>query len=117
LSGRAWLLREPGSGTRTLNERFLSERDMSPRVLELGSNGAIKQAARAGLGISLVSRAAVESELSSGWLGEIPLRDAPLTRLWYVLHSAVGPSRAVVTQPLDHVRAGYAAGSAVAPSA
>ena len=34
-------------------------------MLTLGSNGAIKQAARAGLGIALQSRAAVELELSS----------------------------------------------------
>jgi len=60
LAGRAWLLREPGSGTRALNEQFLADRGLTPRVLELGSNGAIKQAARAGLGISLLSRAAVE---------------------------------------------------------
>src|SRR6185437_1360628 len=58
LAGRPWLLREPGSGTRALNEQFLADRGLAPRVLELGSNGAIKQAARAGLGISLLSRAA-----------------------------------------------------------
>ena len=71
LAGRAWLLREPGSGTRALNEQFLAERGLTPRILELGSNGAIKQAARAGLGISLLSRAAVEAELAGGQLGEI----------------------------------------------
>jgi DNA-binding transcriptional LysR family regulator len=109
LAGRAWLLREPGSGTRALNEQFLADRGLSPRILELGSNGAIKQAARAGLGVSLLSRAAVESEITSGRLGEIRLRDGPLTRPWYVLRSAVGPSRNVVTELMDHLRAYYAA--------
>jgi LysR family transcriptional regulator, low CO2-responsive transcriptional regulator len=104
LGGRAWLLREPGSGTRTLNEQFLADRGLTPRFLELGSNGAIKQAARAGLGISLLSRAAVEAELASGQLGEIPLRDAPPSRPWYVLRSAVGPSRPVVDELLAHLR-------------
>ena len=60
-------------------------------MLELGSNGAIKQAARAGLGISLLSRAAVEAELAGGQLGEIPLRDAPRSRPWYVLRSVGRP--------------------------
>jgi LysR family transcriptional regulator, low CO2-responsive transcriptional regulator len=110
LADRAWLLREPGSGTRTLNEQFLADRGLEPRTLELGSNGAIKQAARAGLGISLLSRSAVEAELAAGQLGEIPLRDAPASRPWYVLRSSVGPARPVVEDLLDHLRARYAAG-------
>ena len=60
LAARPWLLREPGSGTRTLVEEFLASRGMEPNVLTLGSNGAIKQAARTGLGIALQSRAAGE---------------------------------------------------------
>jgi DNA-binding transcriptional LysR family regulator len=80
-------------------------------VLELGSNGAIKQAARAGLGISLLSRDAVEVELANGQLGEIPLREAPRARPWYVLRSSVGPSRRVVEEVLAHLRASYVAGN------
>lgn len=96
LAGRRWLLREAGSGTRTLNEQFLTDRGLDPSILTLGSNGAIKQAARAGLGVSLVSRAAVEGELASGWLGELKLKDGPAKRSWFVLRSAVGPVRAPV---------------------
>jgi LysR family transcriptional regulator, low CO2-responsive transcriptional regulator len=96
LSDRAWLLRESGSGTRMLNERFLAERGIEPRTLTLGSNGAIKQAARAALGVSLLSRAAVETELASGVLGEIALQDGPEVRSWFVLRSAVGPIRPTV---------------------
>ncbi|MFL5864673.1 MAG: LysR substrate-binding domain-containing protein [Solirubrobacteraceae bacterium] len=114
LTDRAWLLRETGSGTRALNEQFLAERGLSPRILELGSNGAIKQAARAGLGISLLSRAAVEAELAGGHLGEIRLRDAPPSRPWYVLRSSVGPTRPVVEELLDHLSAHYDARSAAA---
>ncbi|HYZ80860.1 MAG TPA: LysR substrate-binding domain-containing protein, partial [Solirubrobacteraceae bacterium] len=112
LADRAWLLREPGSGTRTLNEQFLAERGLKPRILELGSNGAIKQAARAGLGISLLSRSAVEAELAGGQLAEIRLRDAPPSRPWYVLRSSVGPARPVVGELLDHLRRSYGAGTA-----
>ncbi len=98
LAGRAWLLREPGSGTRALNEQFLVDRGLEPgtHTLTLGSNGAIKQAARAGLGVSLLSRAAVEAELASGRLAEIRLKDGPATRRWFVLRSAVGPDRPTV---------------------
>ncbi len=93
LAGRTWLLRELGSGTRRLNEQFLADRGLNPATLTLGSNGAIKQAARAGLGISLLSRVAVERELASAWLGEIALKDGPPNRPWFLLRSAVGPVR------------------------
>jgi LysR family transcriptional regulator, low CO2-responsive transcriptional regulator len=96
LQGRPWLLRELGSGTRRLNEQFLADRGLDPTTLTLGSNGAIKQAARAGLGVSLLSRVAVEPELDSGWLGELVLTDGPPSRPWFLLRSAVGPIRAPV---------------------
>ncbi|HET9719153.1 MAG TPA: LysR family transcriptional regulator [Solirubrobacteraceae bacterium] len=103
LAGRTWLLREPGSGTRALNEEFLADRGLVPQTLTLGSNGAIKQAAMAGLGVSLLSRVAVNRELASGWLAEIRLEDAPTPRPWFVLRSAVGPARPVVDQFVDFV--------------
>jgi LysR family transcriptional regulator, low CO2-responsive transcriptional regulator len=96
LMGRAWLLREIGSGTRALNEQFLAGVGLEPQTLTLGSNGAIKQAARAGLGVSLLSKAAVEAELESGSIAEIHLDDVPQARRWFVLRSAVGPVRPTV---------------------
>jgi DNA-binding transcriptional LysR family regulator len=93
LAHRVWLLREPGSGTRALGEQFLEDRGLTPKTLTLGSNGAIKQAARAGLGVSLLPRAAAQPELTSGWIGEITLADGPAPRPWFVLRSSVGPTR------------------------
>jgi DNA-binding transcriptional LysR family regulator len=62
-------------------------------VLTLGSNGAIKQAARAGLGIALQSRAAVELELKLGLLDTITPRGGLPERRWHVVRSAIGPVR------------------------
>lgn len=104
LTGRSWLLRELGSGTRGMNERFLADRGLAPRTLTLGSNGAIKQAARARLGVSLISRAAVDAELRSGVLGEIRLTDGPETRPWFVVRSAVGPTRPLVERFTEFAR-------------
>lgn len=98
LGDRTWLLREETSGTRALNERYIAAAGLEPRTLTLGSNGAIKQAARAGLGVSLISRATVEIELESGWLSMIPLAQPPATRRWWVLRSAVGPVRPAVAE-------------------
>ncbi len=93
LAGRPWLLREPGSGTRTLCEEWLAGWGIEPKLLTLGSNGAIKQAARAGLGVALQSRAAVELELEHGLLDTISPRGGLPRRRWHVVRSAVGPVR------------------------
>jgi DNA-binding transcriptional LysR family regulator len=93
LGGRPWLLREVGSGTRTLCEEWLAGCGIEPTILTLGSNGAIKQAARAGLGVALQSRVAVELELSLGLLDTITPRGGLPERRWHVVRSAVGPLR------------------------
>ena len=96
LERRVWLMREPGSGTRIVNEEFLSAASLEPQTLTLGSNGAIKQAARAGLGIAFISRAAVALELDNGLLAALPVRHRPASRRWYAMCSTVGPRRAAV---------------------
>jgi LysR family transcriptional regulator, low CO2-responsive transcriptional regulator len=103
LGMRPWLLREPGSGTRTMTEEFLARHELSPRMLTLGSNGAIKQAARAGLGVSLQSRAATALELKHGLLDTISLREPLPRRQWFVLWPSVGPLREPVREFRDFV--------------
>ena len=96
LARRVWLMRETGSGTRLLVAEFLSDHDLRPQTLTLGSNGAIKAAVRLGLGLSLQSRVAVEHELSDGTLTEIRVRGGLPRREWYALHSATVPPRPAV---------------------
>jgi LysR family transcriptional regulator, low CO2-responsive transcriptional regulator len=76
-------------------------------LLEEGRQAAREAAAlaaRAGLGVSLLPRAAVEPELASGWLGEITLADGPEPRPWFVLRSSVGPARAPAATFAEFVR-------------
>jgi LysR family transcriptional regulator, low CO2-responsive transcriptional regulator len=101
LGRRVWLMREPGSGTRQLVTEFLSDHDLRPQTLTLGSNGAIKEAVRLGLGLSLQSRVAVEHELTAGTLSEIRVRGGLPRREWYALHSATVPPRPAVEQFLS----------------
>jgi DNA-binding transcriptional LysR family regulator len=104
LGSRPWLLREEGSGTRSMTEDFLASHDLHPPIRTLGSNGAIKQAARAGLGVSLQSRLATHLEVELGLLGTINL-DVPLPRRqWYVSRPAQGPVRPAVERFLRFVR-------------
>ena len=96
LGGRTWLMREPGSGTRRWVEELLVSRDMHPRLLTMGSNGAIKHAVRFGLGLSIQSRIAVELELAAGVIAEIRLSEALPERHWHLLRPLRGSRRGVV---------------------
>jgi DNA-binding transcriptional LysR family regulator len=98
LGRRVWLMRESGSGTRQLVAGFLADHDLRPQTLTLGSNGAIREAVRLGLGLSLASRVAVEQELKAGMLAEIKVRGGLPQREWYALHSATVPPRPAVEQ-------------------
>ena len=93
LARRSWLLREPGSGTRTVCEEFLAAHELTPPILTLGSNGAIRQAAALGLGVALQSRCAVALELEHGLLATITPQARLPQRAWHVVHPAVGPVR------------------------
>jgi len=86
-----WLLREPGSGTRSATTALLDELDVSPSLLVLGSHGAVVAAAVAGLGVTLVSAQAVQSQLDSGALVQIPVTGTPLNRPWHLV-SQIAPT-------------------------
>lgn len=87
LSGETWLMREQGSGTSAATEEFLAGAGIQPRArLMLGSNGAVKQAAAVGLGITLLSRDAVALEIDAGILAEVSVKGLPLRRHWYALY-------------------------------
>jgi len=85
LARQTWLLREPGSGTRASTAALLAEIDIAPLTLIVGSNGAIRESAGVGLGVTLVSRDAVAAELASGRLAEVAVPGTPLHRDWYLV--------------------------------
>lgn len=55
LCEQTWLMREPGSGTREVAQRFMSTYELRPaRTLEIWSNEGIARAVAAGVGIALL---------------------------------------------------------------
>ena len=83
-----WVLREPGSGTRSEFEAALSGRGVSPEalkiVLELPTNEAVRAAVEAGAGVTAISELVVEAALRAGTLVAMAF---PLpTRPFLVLH-------------------------------
>jgi DNA-binding transcriptional LysR family regulator len=87
LAGETFLIREAGSGTRSLFEGFIGETGGRPVKLgmELGSNESIKQAVMAGLGIALLSAHTIGAEIESGRLVRLDVVGLPIIRHWYVI--------------------------------
>jgi len=83
------LIRERGSGTRAALEAALAEAGMdlgSFRIVgEMGSTQAIKQAVKAAVGVSLVSKRAVEEECKSGLLWCLRVKDLKVTRSFHLV--------------------------------
>ncbi|MER6813776.1 LysR family transcriptional regulator [Spirillospora sp. NPDC000708] len=88
LARTPWVMREPGSGTRASADAYLTEREVAPPRLVLGSNGAVIAGAAAGLGVALVSRDAVGAELAAGRLVVVGAPGMPLDRPWHAVAGA-----------------------------
>ena len=72
----AWVLREPGSGTRSVFEAALAEAGMTQRLsvaLELPSNEAVRAAVEAGAGATVISASVAASSLEAGLLHRVEL--------------------------------------------
>lgn len=82
LTKECLLLREEGSGTRSILEFALQSHDISfadfPNIITIGNMHAIKDMVIAGCGISFLYESAVRQELAEGSLYQIPLQDFSL---------------------------------------
>jgi DNA-binding transcriptional LysR family regulator len=72
-----------GGTTRTLVDQHLPGAAIA---MELGSIAAVKGNTRAGMGIALVSRRAVERDIAAGQLVEVPHERTPIVRPLYLVH-------------------------------
>ena len=89
LAGETFLVREPGSGTRSSMERFFAERAFEPRIGGvMNSNETIKQAVMAGMGLAFLSRHTIGLELATGRMAILDVVGLPLMRRWYVVRRA-----------------------------
>jgi DNA-binding transcriptional LysR family regulator len=84
-----FLVRERGSGTRLLMERFFADARVAPRIgMEMGSNETIKQAVIAGLGIAFISAHTVAVELADERLVVLDVVGLPVMRTWFIVNLA-----------------------------
>lgn len=102
LSRLALLGGEPGTGTGRLLSQYFAGEPMPTVSRQLGSTEAVKQAVKAGLGVSLVMASAVEEEVRAGTLCAVPVAGTGLLKELYVTWRS---SQEVSSVPLfvDHL--------------
>ncbi|MEL7119195.1 MAG: LysR family transcriptional regulator [Bacteroidota bacterium] len=83
LSDFTLIFRENGSATRAAMKTFLNQNDVqAKRSMELVSNEAVKQAVRAGLGLSIMPLIGIRSELKLEKMKIIPIKGLPIVTQW-----------------------------------
>ncbi|MGG1397157.1 selenium metabolism-associated LysR family transcriptional regulator [Bacillus salipaludis] len=86
-----FILREEGSGTRQVIEKTLMQNNLSPTklnvILELENTESIKAAVESGMGISIISKAAVQKELRLKTLKRLRIKDLVLKRSLYSIYN------------------------------
>lgn len=84
-----FLLREKGSGTRKSMEEFVVKTGFKTGQLNtvavLGSNAAIKEAIKANLGVSILSRISISDELENGKIREVKVKGLTMKRMFYAV--------------------------------
>ncbi|MFF5400277.1 LysR substrate-binding domain-containing protein [Peribacillus butanolivorans] len=85
-----FILREKGSGTRQVIEENLRKNNLNPEklniILELENTESIKSAVESGMGISIISKAAVQKELSLKTLRRLFIKELNLKRSLYSIY-------------------------------
>ena len=95
LLAETFIMREAGSGTRILMERFLDRvgEGLTYEQIEFNTNETIKQAVIAGLGIALISAHTVVDALESNRIATINLPGLPIVRQWHLVRpTSAAPS-------------------------
>jgi len=84
-----FIMREPGSGTRKSIEQVLDKSGhwsgQLNVVAEMGSTEAVRQAIKAGVGVSILSECAVGDELATGTLKKVGINGIRFQRAFYLI--------------------------------
>jgi DNA-binding transcriptional LysR family regulator len=103
------VLREEGSGTRREAEKLLEGQGVSCGSVQVagifGSTDAVKQAAKVGLGLTVLSRFAVTEELKHKVLKEIKFAAPPMKRMFYIVTHKKRSLPLLYSLFLDHLKA------------
>lgn len=86
-----WIVREEGSGTRREAERYLKEKGLDIRqmnvVATISNQETIKKSVSTGMGTAIISSAAVDDYVNQGLLLKFPLAEGDIYRKLYMVWS------------------------------
>lgn len=103
-----FILREGGSGTRQMIEKFLSGHGVSPYNLKvsmvLGSTEAIKSAVENGLGVSIISRWSARKEIKYGTLSLLRIKEQKMLREFSLITNKGAVSSHAVDEFLTYIK-------------
>lgn len=86
LANETWVVREHGSGTRAATENFFQKAGIQPaRLMQFSSTQSIKESVASGLGITLLSKWAIQKEVKYGDLKIVPMKGFPFTRAFSII--------------------------------
>ena len=95
LENQNWVVREEGSGTREYLNIFLNSNKIVPRnLMVLGSNYAVKEAVRNGLGITIISNFVASSAAENKELITIELDKSYNRSFSYILPKNINVTKA-----------------------
>ena len=89
LMGQPFVMRERGSGTRKVMEEALARRDLDAGglrvVLEVTGNEAVRQAVKAGAGVAVISRRAIEDDIRCKLVAALRVQGMKLVREFFLV--------------------------------
>lgn len=101
LRGEPFILREKGSGTRRIMEEGLEKAGVPLADLNvvavMGSSDAVRQAVKAGLGISILSIRALQDDIDAGRLAAVRIKGLPIERRFSIV-LLKGRTRSILCQ-------------------
>ncbi len=101
LKSEPFILREEGSGTRRIMEEYLAKAGVSLSDLNtvaiVGSSDAVRQAVKAGLGVSILSIRALQGDIETGRISPVRLRGLRFERSFSII-LLKGRSRSPICQ-------------------
>ena len=93
-----WVMRESGSGTRQVTERFLAEQGIEATelrvIVELGTGEAMVSAVEGDLGVAMLSRHVAEKALTMGTVTRVDLDAPAVERTFFSVLPKTTPTRA-----------------------
>lgn len=103
-----FVMREEGSGSRKLIERFMADRGVRAEnmnvALVVENNESVKAAVEAGVGVAIVSGISIQDDLASGKLIGVPIAGEAMEQDFYIVTTRRHYQNPLMTEFIEHLQ-------------